>query len=309
MASSRPFRFGTGCWTAHSRAEYLDSVRRIEEAGYSTLLCPDHLGPSLGPLTSLMMAAEASSTLRIGTLVLGNDFRNPVFLAKEAATLDLLSGGRLELGLGTGYAVGDYTSSGIELDSAGIRVSRLIESVQVIKAWFSDPPADFSGTYYSVTGMEGTPKPLQRPHPPFLLAGGGRRMLSFAGREADIVGLIPRTHGGGIKFSEGDSSSTAQQVEWVRQGAGERFSELEINTLVSNVMVTDHPRSAAEQISVNEGVSPEYILDSVHFLVGTEAEIANEIQMWRERFGISYIVVMERDFDALGPVVRRLAGT
>ena len=254
-----------------------------------------------------MMAAEVSSTLRIGTLVLGNDFRNPVFLAKEAATLDLLSGGRLELGLGTGYAAGDYTRSGIELESAEIRISRLIESVHVIKGFFSDAPVDFSGTYYNVKGLEGTPKPLQRPHPPLLIAGGSRRILSFAGREADIVGLIPRTRGGEIRW--GHKSGTAEQVEWVRQGAGERFSELELNTLVAKVVVTDHPRRAAEEIAVDEGTTPEVILESVHYLVGTEAGITNEIQMWRERFGISYIVVMEEDYDALRPVVRKLAGT
>lgn len=307
MARRKPFRFGTGCWTAHSRGDYIESVRRIEEAGYAALLCPDHLAPWLGPLTSLMMAAEVSSTLRIGTLVLGNDFRNPVFLAKEAATLDLLSGGRLELGLGTGYAAGDYTRSGIELESAEIRISRLIESVHVIKGFFSDAPVDFSGTYYNVKGLEGTPKPLQRPHPPLLIAGGSRRILSFAGREADIVGLIPRTRGGEIRW--GHKSGTAEQVEWVRQGAGERFSELELNTLVAKVVVTDHPRRAAEEIAVDEGTTPEVILESVHYLVGTEAGITNEIQMWRERFGISYIVVMEEDYDALRPVVRKLAGT
>lgn len=309
MARRRPFRFGTGCWTAHSRGEYLEPVRRIEEMGYSTLICPDHLATSfLGPLTSLMMAAEASPTLRIGTLVLGNDFRNPAFLAKEAATLDLLSGGRLELGLGTGYAGGDYTRSGIELDSGAVRVSRLIESVQVIKGCFSDRLADFSGTYYTVTGLEGTPKPLQRPHPPFLIAGGSRRILTFAGREADIVGLVPRTRAGDLEFSWGHPAATAQQVEWVREGAGERFSELELNTLVFNVVVTDHPRRAAEEIAVDVGVSPELVLESVHFLVGTEAAIANEVQMWRERFGISYIVAMEQDHDALAPVVGRLTG-
>ncbi|MBO0692998.1 MAG: TIGR03621 family F420-dependent LLM class oxidoreductase, partial [Acidimicrobiaceae bacterium] len=304
MAKGRPFRFGTGCYLAsRSRAEYIDSVRRIEEMGYSILLCPDHFADWLGPLTSLMMAAEASSTLRIGTFVLANDFRHPAVLAKEAATLDLLSGGRLELGLGTGYSGPDYTRTGVRMETAGIRVSRFMESVQVIKGLFSDGPVDFSGTYYTVQGLEGTPKPVQRPHPPLLIAGGSRRILSFAGREADIVGLIPRTRGGGIEFSEGQAASTAQQVEWVREGAGDRFADLELNTMVFNVVVTDHPRRAAEEIAVTVGVSPDLVLESIHFRVGTVDQMVDEIQMWRERFGISYIAVQEEDREALAPVV------
>lgn len=276
--------------------------------GYSVLVYPDHLDDQLGPLTALMAAAGASSTLRVATYVLANDFRHPVVMAKEAATLDVLSDGRFELGLGGGWLGPDYAGSGIQMDAPGIRVSRLIEAVQVIKGLFSDAPVDFSGTYYQVKGVQGTPKPVQRPYPPFFIGGGSRRILSFAGREADIVGLTPPSFGGGIDWSDVGSASTARQIEWVRQAAGDRFSALELNTLVFKVVITDHPRQAAEQIAVSLDVTPEQVLESIQFLVGTVEGICEEILMWRERFGISYVVVFEGDSDAFGPVVSRLAG-
>lgn len=309
MGRRKPFRFGTGCYGARSRSEYFDSIRRIEETGYSILVCPDHLAPILGPLTSLMMAADASSTLRIGTTVLANDFRHPVLVAKEAATLDVLSEGRFELGLGSGDAFSDYEQSGIPMDSPGTRLGRLMESVQIIKGLLSDVTVDFCGTHYTVSGMEGFPKPVQRPHPPLYIGAGSRRTLAFAGREADIIGLIPPASGGPIDFSRGRREDTAQQIEWVRQGAGERFSALELSTLLFGVVITDHPREAAEQMAVEVGVTPELISESIHFLVGSIDGIEDEIQMWRERFGISYVVAQEQDGEALGPVVRRLAGT
>lgn len=310
MAERRSFRFGTGCYTAsRSRSDYIDSVRRIEQLGYSTLLAPDSLtgGRWFGPLTSLMMAAETSSTLRLCTYVLANDFRHPAVLAKEAATLDVLSQGRLELGLGAGGGDfgSDYSRLGIVLDSGAVRVSRLAESVQVIKGLFGDGPFDFSGTYYTISGLDGTPKPLQRPHPPLLLAGGRKRMLSLAGREADIVGLLPPAAGEASAFS---LASTSRQIEWVREAAGDRFSALELNTLIFDVVVTDHPREAAERIAQPWGITPEVVLESIYFLVGTVDGIVDEIQMWRDRFGISYIALFEEFRDVFAPVVARLAG-
>lgn len=287
--------------------------------GYSILVCPDHFDDQLGPFSGLMLAAEAFPNLRIGTHVLDNDFRHPVIVAKEAATLDILSDGRLELGLGAGWAGSDYTASGIPLERPGMRVSRLIESVQIIKGLLSGTPVDFSGRYYAINGLEGMPKPVQQPHPPLFIGGGGERILSFAGQEADIVGLLPPTRDGTVDLSQIGLGTVAQQVEWVRRSAGERFSRLELNAFVYNVVVTDHPRDAAEEIALSfnklgfpvggAGTTPELVLDSTLFLVGTVDGIAEEIQMWRERFGISYVVVREADRDALGPVVRRLAGT
>ncbi len=255
-----------------------------------------------------MMAAEASSTLRICTYVLANDFRHPAVLAKEAATLDVFSEGRLELGLGAsgGDFGADYSGLGIALDSGGVRVSRLGESVQVIKGLFGDVPFDFSGIYYTISGLDGTPKPLQRPHPPLLLAGGRKRMLSLAGREADIVGLLPPSGSEAPAFS---LATTSQQIAWVREAARDRFSALELNTSIFDVVVTDHPQEAAERIAQSWGITPEVVLEGIYFLVGTVDGIVDEIQMWRERFGISYIGVFEEFRDEFAPVVARLAGT
>ena len=322
MAKRRSFRFGTGCPSGSlSRSGYVDSVRRIEQMGYSVLICADEVGtsPAIGaddssvernwfaPLTSLMMAADTTSTLRVCTYVLANDYRHPAVLAKEAATLDVLSDGRLELGLGAGggeFGV-DYSRLGIALDSGGVRVSRLAESVQVIKGSFGDVPFDFSGTYYTISGLDGTPRPLQQPHPPLLLAGGGKRMLSLAGREADIVGLLPPSGGAsGLSLA-----TTSQQIAWVQEAAEDRFSALELNALIFNAVVTDRPREAAERIAQTWGITPEMVLESTSFLVGTVDGIVDEMQMWREHFGISYVCVAPDNMDDFAPVVARLAGT
>ena len=308
MARHRPFRFGTGCWSARSRGEYLESVRQIEEMGYSVLLSADHLTDQLGPLTALMAAADAS-TLRVCAFVLSNDFRNPAFLAKEVATLDVLSEGRFELGLGAGWLASDYTGSGIQMETHPIRFSRLVESVQIIKGLLSDAPVEFSGQYYRVQGLDGTPKPVQRPHPPLFIGGAGKKTLSLAGQEADIVGLAPYARGGDIDWSHLGSATVGQQVDWVREAAGDRFPTLELSTLLFKVVITDHPREAAEEIAASLGVSPEQVLESIQFLVGTVEGIAEEISMWRERYGISYITVLEGERHAFAPVMKRLAGT
>ncbi len=309
MVQPRPFRFGTGSYQARSRDEYITLARKVEDLGYAILLTPDHFGEQLAPLTALMAAAEATRSLRIGTTVFANDFRHPAVLAKEAATLDLLSEGRFELGIGTGYAAHDYAMSGIPLDPPGVRVSRLAESVQIIKGLFGDAPVTFTGTYYTVTGLEGYPKPYQKPHPPILLAGGGKRMLSLAAREADIVGIVPQARGPGLDFMDSSTAATAQQIAWIQQADGDRFAALEINTLLFGVVVTDQRQRAAEQLASMWGTTAEQVLDSVHFLVGTVDHMVEQVQMWREHFGISYILVLPEYMDALAPVVARLART
>lgn len=307
-ALKRPFRFSTGSAFARSRVEYLELTRKVEDLGYAVLVTPDHFGEQLAPLTALMAAADVTHTLRLGTYVCANDFHHPVVLAKEAATLDLLSGGRLEFGIGTGYHQFDYATSGIPLDPPGVRVSRLEEAVQIIKGLFADGPFTFSGTYYTITDLEGYPKPAQRPRPPLFIGGSGKRVLSLAAREADIVGLVMSTAIGQVDFSAISSAATAQQVEWVRQAAGERFASLELNTLVFHVVITDHRQSVAEQIAPDWGTTAEQMLDSVHFLIGTVDQMVETIQMWRERFGISYVTVFPHAMETFAPIVARLGG-
>src|SRR5438876_677403 len=191
MSKPRPFRFGVSVHGSKSRAEWIGIARQAEALGYSTLLIPDHLGDQLSPIPALVAAADATSTLRIGSLVFDNDFRHPVMLAKEAATLDVLSGGRFELGIGAGWLRSEYEQAGIPYDPPGVRVGRMEEALQIIKGLFADRPVTFSGTYYKVSALEGQPKPVQRPHPPILIGGGGKRILSIAAREATIVGFLP----------------------------------------------------------------------------------------------------------------------
>ena len=303
----RPFRFGTGSYQATSRDDYLALSRKIEDLGYSILLTADHFEEHLAPLTALMAAAEASSTLRIGSYVFDNDFRHPAVLAKEAATLHVLSGGRFELGIGAGYRGPDYELSGIQFDPPGVRVSRLAESVQVIKGLFGDVPVTFAGSYYSVNNLVGYPRTDQRP--PLLIAGGGKRMLTLAAREADIVGLVMQSRDGTLDLTSGSTAATAERVEWVRQAAGDRFDHLELNTLVLGVVITDHRQQAADEMARPLGLTGAELLDTVHFLVGTVDQITEDIQMWRERFGISYIAVLPEYLEALAPSVARLAGT
>jgi probable F420-dependent oxidoreductase len=309
MTKRRAFRFGTGAFSAGSSTGYADLARKIESLGYATLLIPDHFDEVFSPFTALMAAADATHSLRVGIYVADNDFRHPAVLAKEAATLDVLSGGRFELGIGAGYKGADYEQTGIPFDAPGIRVSRLIESISIIKGLFGLEPVTFAGTYYTITQLNGYPKPIQDPHPPILVAGGGQRILSLAAREGDIIGLLMRSKGPSLDFTDGSVAMTAQRVEWVRQAAGDRFDALEFNTLVFDVVVTDHRHEAAEQIGKQWGVTGEQVLDTVHFLVGTIDQITEEVQMWRERLGISYITVMPDCMETFAPVVARLAGT
>jgi probable F420-dependent oxidoreductase len=190
-----------------------------------------------------------------------------------------------------------------------VRVSRLAEAIQIIKGLFADEPVNVTCTHYSVAGLAGYPKPYQRPHPPLLIAGGGKRLLSLAAREADIVGLLMASRDGGLGFSSGSMAATAQRVEWVRQAAGDRFADVEFSTLVFGVVLTNHRQQAAEELARPLGLTGEQLLDTVHFLVGTLDQITHDLQMWRERFGISYIIVQQQHMDALAPVVGRLAGT
>src|SRR5215472_3131108 len=185
----RPFRFGVATGSAHSRAEWVSKARRAEELGYATLVVADHLSTGLAPLSALAVAAEATTWLRIGSLVFNNDFRHPALLAREAATLDLLSDGRFEFGLGAGYLPEDCTQLGLAFDTPGTRISRLEEAIQLILRLWTQESVTFSGTYYTLKEMREKPKPLQRPHPPLYIGGTAKRILSLAARYADIVGI------------------------------------------------------------------------------------------------------------------------
>ncbi|MFL5698142.1 MAG: TIGR03621 family F420-dependent LLM class oxidoreductase [Ktedonobacteraceae bacterium] len=319
MTTLRPFRFGVICEHMQSAEEWVTKARQAEEYGYSTLLIRDHFirepfGDQLAPLIALMTAANATRTLRVGSLVLDNDYRHPVMLAKEAATLDLLSGGRFELGIGAGWLRSEYEQAGMVFEPAGVRVSRLEEAIQVLKGLFADQPLAFTGDHYTITDLNGFPKPAQRPHPPILVGAGSKRMLALAAREADIVGILPKALPDGTiseEITERLPATLAQKVEWVRQAAGKRFDELELNMVITPVF-SERRRQRAEQLARARGwsgIAVEDFLDMPSIYIGTPDQIVEDLLRRRERFGFSYFVVSDVSMEAFAPVVSRLAGS
>jgi probable F420-dependent oxidoreductase len=275
---------------------------------------PDHFGDQLAPVPALMAAAAATSSLHIGTLVFCNDYKHPLVLAKEAATLDLLSDGRLELGLGAGWMRTDYVAAGLPYDPPGTRVSRFAEAITVMKGLWADGPFSFSGRFYSVSSHDGLPKPVQRPGPPLIIGGGGRRVLLLAAREADIVSVNPdlREGLGGAETAPNTTPvATSQKISWLRSAAGDRFPSLELNVLIGFCLVTDTPLKVA--LAMAPAFGPDVTAaDALHVpvcLVGTVDSMVEELQRRREEWGFSYIGFDGDSWQAMAPVVARLAGT
>jgi probable F420-dependent oxidoreductase len=313
MAHPHTFRFGVQLSTAPSGTDWSAMARRAEDLGYSTLFLPDHFGDQLAPIPAMMAAADATTDLRIGSLVLDNDFKHPVVLAKEAASIDVLSGGRLELGLGAGWMNTDYEQSGIPKDAAGVRVDRMEEAVAVLKGLFADGPFSFEGDHYRITGLEGLPKPVQRPHPPIILGGGGRRMLSIAAREAQIVGINPALKSGNVDVEtaqDATAEATDRKLGWVREAAGARFDEIELNCLILATMPGDDYDGTLAMMANIFGLSPEQAAEVPHVLLGDVARMTDALHTRRDRWGFSYFVIQGPDaMEALAPVVADLTGT
>jgi probable F420-dependent oxidoreductase len=299
---------------AESHVQYRDAARKWEDLGYSTLFVPDHfVDHPLAPIPAMAMVAEATERLRVGSLVLGNDYKHPVVLAREAATLDLLSDGRLELGVGAGWMTADYEHAGLPLDRPGIRVERLAESLTVLKGLFSDQPFSFKGKHYEITDLDGSPKPVQRPGPPILVGGGGERVLSLAAREADIVGINANLRRGEAQHPDAAQSlsaaATDQKLGWVRSAAGLRFDDLEIQQYAGFVFFTDDRQSLAEAMAPAFDVTPEVALETPIALVGTTEQMIDDLIARRERWQMTYVVIDDAVADQFAPIVARLAGT
>jgi probable F420-dependent oxidoreductase len=303
---TKPFRFGVAIGGAASGDALKALARRAETLGYNILLVPDHhYAPA--PFTMLATLAAATSTIRIGSQVFGNDFRNPVHLAREMAVLDQFSGGRVQIGLGTGYIPVDYLQLGIPQVDPKVQVGRFEEAVTLLKQYFTQEEVNFSGKYYTVSGLKGSTVHLQKPHPPFYLGASrdGKRMARIAAREADSVGL-----------NNGTTEDIQQRVRRLREAAPERFESLELATMVFVVAVTPAREQAAQGIAANlqgrgrdtVALTPEQVLDSMQYLVGTEDQIVETLQERRELLGISYIQVMAGDMEKFAPIVARLAG-
>jgi probable F420-dependent oxidoreductase len=309
-----PFRFGVNVYGANSRDEWIAKAQHIEALGYDALFVGDHLG-AFPPIAGMMAAAMATTTLRIGSNVFANDFRHPLILGREAAAVDLFSGGRLVLGLGTGFWRADYDQSGIPLEPPNTRVGRLQESIQILKGIFTAAPFSFTGHYYTVRDFALSPAPVQQPHPPILVGGGGPRVLALAAREADIVSFgLRTTHTGGFNTASTSHDATAEKVAWVRQAAGDRLGQLEFSFLASFVAVTGDRVGAAQQLAegwreAGVDIVAEQILESPTSLIGTVDEIGAQLQHVRERYGFSFIVIGDDQIDAFAPIVAQLTGT
>ena len=316
--TKRPFRFGIINERSHAADAWARRAQQAEALGYSTFLIRDHFGDDffgdqLAPIAALMAAAAATRTLRIGSLVFDNDYRHPVVLAKEAATLDLLSGGRFELGLGAGWLRTDYARAGLPFDPARVRIDRLVEALQVLRGHFGEGPFSFSGKHYTIDGLVGFPRPVQRPHPPILLGAGSPRMLRLAGREADIVGILGSSTRTGTMLddpAERRADAVAEKIALIREGAGERFDAIELSTIVGATL-SDAPRAAAQaQIDRRgwSGVTVDEVLAMPTLAIGTIDGIVETLEARRERFGLSYYVVSDAAIEMFAPVVARLHG-
>lgn len=312
----RSFRFFASLNDNCRFGELASVARKAEAIGCSTFVLPDHL-MAYAPLLPLATVAAATERLRVGTYVLNVNLRHPAVLAQDLATLDALSGGRLEIGLGTGWKKAEHDAVGIPFDPVGARIKRLAEAIAVIKGCLADGPFSLSGEYYTITDHEGAPEPVQRPHPPILLGGGGKRLLTLAAREAQIISLVPRFMPGDKPRLEAWSLTAAaaeEQIGWIREAAGERFDELELNVYFAGgpTVITSDPRAEArrraDQLRERTGVelSVEEILESPHMFIGSVKDLRRKFVELRERFGISSFLI--DDLDALAPVVEELAG-
>ena len=303
----RPFRFGVYGAVAPTMSAWRDQARTAEGLGYSTLYVSDHLDAQFGPLVALTVAAEATSTLHVGSFVLNNDLRHPVVLAKEIATLGLAAEGRIEVGLGAGWSRGDYEQAGIEFDELAVRVDRLGESLAVMKALWTAGEANFAGTHYTVRDAQCDPRPAAPPR--VMVGGGSKRLLTLAAREADTVG-INTSPGGGEKTA--DSQATLDRYDrclsWVREAAQDRFDSIELQIVAFATRIVPSLRAAVRTATML-GLPGEDALELPIVLLGTAEELCERLLARRERWGFSHIVVPVEAMASFAPVVARLAGT
>ena len=327
-SAPKPFRFGVQSYSAKSGADWREQARTAESLGYSALHLADHvIGPgpalsatnhpeqNLSPVPAMAVAAEVTTTLKVGCRVFCTDYRNPVMLAKDLATLDMFSDGRLEVGLGAGWLQGEYEAIGIPFDRAGVRIDRFEETLAVIRSCFGAGEVNVQGKYVHAVGFEGVPKPAPRPAgalPPLMIGGGARRMLGIAGREADIVSLNFDNSSGKIGPAGVGSSTaelTAAKIGWIREGAGDRFDAIEIEIGAYFTIVTDHRAPTLEKMGPMLGLTAEQFGAHPHALVGSVDAICEQIIERRETYGVSYVTVGRSVMEAFAPVVARLAGT
>jgi probable F420-dependent oxidoreductase len=307
-SAQRPFRFGVFLpGTAGRWDEVLDIAKRAEAAGASVLLATDHLG-GWGALPRLVAAAQATS-LRIGTLVLNNDLRHPAVLALELATVDAMTDGRLEIGIGAGWNRPEYEAAGISFDPPADRVRRMKASFRMLRQALSEGRIDHEAdAAYPDIHQVDLPTSVQRPHPPFMVGGGGPKLLAFAAQEAEIVGIDPRSlPGGGSDPEDITASAVDRKIGWIRDAAADRSDQPEISIIVWHVF-PDLATIAGLPAAQTRGLSEDELLQCPHYLVGDTEELVESLLARRERWDISYITIPASGLAACEPVIARLAG-
>lgn len=320
----RKFRFaagGEGNAEEGGARRFVKLAQKAEELGYDTFMIPDHLGNQVGPIAALGALAVATEKIRLGTAVLANGFRHPAVLAKDAATIDVLSGGRLELGIGAGWMKDEFDKAGIEYERPGVRIAKLEESLQILDTLLRGQECTFDGEYYKVTGLKGSPRPRQGPRPPIAVGGGGPKMLALAARYADIISVAsPSNKEGRMLLSGITLEATAERVERIREAAGDRFDDIELNWTITTVMPTEDREAMAEMalaalangyppnIEVDVTLTVQDILESPYLAIGTYEEIADQIRAVRARTSMSYVGIFPTQMEAFAPVVAQLKG-
>lgn len=328
MSEHKPFRFSLQSFNTESPASWRNLIEKTEALGYSSFFLADHIlseGPALegtfhppqmlAALPTIAMALEQTTTLRVGCRVFCNDYHHPIMLCKEAATLDYLSEGRLEFGIGAGWIESEYKAVGLPFDAFPERYSRFAEFVHAYKAFMSGEPLEIDGEFIRWSGFHGIPSPAQSPHPPLMIGGGSKKILTFAGQEADIVSLNFNNRAGVLGpdgMNSGLAEATTKKINWIKNGAGDRFKDIELEIGAYNTIITDHQEPTAAAIGEALGMSTQDILDHPHCLIGSVDYICDELIRRREAYGISYVAVIDDGennmVEAFAPVVERLTG-
>lgn len=314
---TKPFRFAVQLERPTEGRSWADSCRELEDLGYSSVLVPDHLDEGLGPIAAMASAAMVTTDLRVGSLVFDCDFRHPAVLARELATIDQISEGRLELGIGAGWKRTDYDCSGIPMDPPGVRVSRMIEHARILKGYLSGEQVDLHGEHYDVTGVAADVATHSPGGPPFIIGGGAPRLLRFAGSFADIVGVNPSIHSGEIDSEaarDGMPERIDRKVAWVAEGAsgradGRGVDDIEFNAWLAAAEITEDRDGIAALLGEMLGVDSGTALESPIVLVGTQSQVIEDLQSRRERWGYNYTVIPGDRVRDFAPIVAALAGT
>ena len=309
MSASRAIEIGVEMMQPFGGRSWAESAQELERLGYSTLFAPDHFDEGYGPITAMATAAAATTRLRVATAVFAADFRHPAVVARELASIDQLSHGRLEVGLGAGYQVNDYRGSGIPMDPPSVRVDRLIEHVAVLRGLFDGGAFSYEGEHYRITELGGTPAPYRPGGPPIFIGGGGRRMLRFAARHADIIGVNP-TLPSSTARDRAALDSTAERMDekfdWICDSAGDRFGDLVFHAWLQVARVTDDAEKAVAPLTERFRGNVEDVLASPVVLVGTVDEILARLRERRDRWGFTYYTIQQPVTDEFAAVVAGL---